>query len=230
MTSSIPKISSTATTHAVLVCNGTPPSAELVRTVTSESLLVGVDGGATTLYELGFIPSFVVGDLDSLDKKIIAALESRGSIFLRHPTEKNHTDLELALLHAAELKITAITILGAMGGEADHFFGNALLLTLDPFISMDIRLVDETCEIRALPNNHQAHLPVQATSSSTENYFSIIPISDRVEGVTITGAKWNLESATLLRGSSLSTRNQIVEETVTISSRLGAALIVRHTK
>src|SRR5581483_5490047 len=80
-------------------------------------LVIAADGGALPLVRAGRRPDIVIGDMDSLDQVTLAGLAEQGAELRRYPREKDETDLELALLHAAALGATAIDVLGALGGR-----------------------------------------------------------------------------------------------------------------
>jgi len=213
--------------HALLVCNGGPPSPQLFHAaIREQTIVIGVDGGATVALTYGVVPNIVIGDLDSLPVDIIKELESSGAVFIKHPSDKDYTDLELAVLHVLDMQVRSVTILGATGKDADHYFTNALLLTDERFHEMDITMADDNCTIGALQNN----APFGISKDLSGRTFSIIPISDEVLGVNILGAKWELTDATLLRGRSRTSRNQVLGEDVVISSKHGAALVITHNR
>lgn len=89
-------------------------------------LLVGVDGGATTLVAHGFTPDWAIGDFDS------APPPQACRQIVHLPREKDDTDLEYALQHILAQhppeQIKKIIILGALnGGRLDHLLGNIYL-------------------------------------------------------------------------------------------------------
>src|SRR5689334_754444 len=98
--------------------------------IRAAELLIAADGGALPLLRAGMTPHMAIGDMDSIDAAGLAELEARGVAIRRFPREKDETDLELALLYAAQAGATAIDVLGALGGRWDHTLANVALLAL----------------------------------------------------------------------------------------------------
>ena len=63
-----------------------------------------------------------------------------------------------------------------------------------------------------------------------DSYLSLIPMTGFCEEVTLTGALYPLEKATLRRGSSLSISNEFDSESATLSVRAGSLLVVVSKK
>lgn len=126
--------------HVILFAGGTVLSGSAVeQALTKAEMVIAADSGATTALELGHVPAFVVGDLDSLSQAAIADLERRGSRIVHAPVEKDETDTELAIELALKQGATRITLLGALGGERfDHTIANILLLAGYPDTPIDI--------------------------------------------------------------------------------------------
>ncbi|KPV49236.1 thiamine pyrophosphokinase, partial [Kouleothrix aurantiaca] len=89
---------------------------------------VAADGGALPLMRLGLPPHVVIGDMDSLDAAALDVLAAGGAELRRFRRDKDETDLELALLYAAEQGAQAIDIIGALGGRWDHTLAIVALL------------------------------------------------------------------------------------------------------
>jgi thiamine pyrophosphokinase len=105
-------------------------------------LIVAADGGTRHALAAGVSPHIVIGDLDSLPPDVQAQVESAGACIVHFSPNKNETDLELALLHAAQAGVTEIIILAALGGRLDQTIANLLLLTLPELRGIDVRIVE----------------------------------------------------------------------------------------
>ena len=66
----------------------------------------------------------VIGDMDSLSAAELEMLTEQGTDTKRYPSEKNETDLELALLLAAKRGAKWLRIIRALGGRFDQELGN----------------------------------------------------------------------------------------------------------
>ena len=104
--------------------------------------VIAADGGLRHLLPLGHRPDALIGDLDSLPAGVVAE-EAAGRV-IRHPRDKDETDLELALLYAvAQYPGHEVLILGGFGGRLDHMLANILVLAHPRLLGQPIRFVDD---------------------------------------------------------------------------------------
>src|ERR1700674_3042306 len=116
--------------RVVIFAGGTyQPGKASQSAIADADMLIAADSGAETALRLGYIPAFIVGDFDSLDRQLAEQLRARGSRIVTVEVEKDEPDTELAVQLALEQGATEITLLGALGGERfDHAIANVLLL------------------------------------------------------------------------------------------------------
>ena len=83
--------------------------------------IIGVDKGMEFLYHHKILPSYIVGDFDSVDQKIgdYYCNETKVPIREFNPV-KDASDTEIAIRLAMTLGASEIYILGATGGRIDH--------------------------------------------------------------------------------------------------------------
>src|SRR5512134_1369490 len=102
--------------RVLIFANGDLPDLEAARLLLRpDDQIVAADGGTRHVLALGLIPTVIVGDLDSLEHADRRLVESAGVRQVRFPHEKDETDLELALLHAASLRPDSILLVGVLG-------------------------------------------------------------------------------------------------------------------
>ena len=192
-------------------------------------VLIAVDRGMAAAKELGLTLDYVVGDYDSVDPEVLKQVQEqflqKGKPVLRtYPPEKDATDTELALLLALSLNPEGIVLLGATGTRFDHAFANIQLLYQALAREVPAWIVD---------GHNRIFLADQPFTVKKEEAFgefvSLIPLTERVEGLTLRGMKYPLEEAGLALGSSLGISNEIVEEEAYVGLREGI-LIVFETK
>jgi thiamine pyrophosphokinase len=210
---------------ALIFANGKPKQGAMVRRSLAEgdgALVVAADGGARIAWELGLKPQLVIGDMDSLSEKELLKLESDGTKILRYPTDKNETDLELALLYAAEQGADWIRVLGAIGGRFDQMLANVYLLALPALEHVDIALVARKQMIRLLrAGEHELKGQVGDT-------ISLIPISGDVR-VSTKQLKYPLRNETLHFGPARGISN-VMEQSSAFVSIAEGVLIMVHTE
>ena len=84
-----------------------------------ENLYIAADRGYLTAKVLGITPSVILGDFDSYP--LTDEMRESGAEIIRHPVEKDDTDLMLAIKLALGRGYTDIEIIGCLGGERfDH--------------------------------------------------------------------------------------------------------------
>ncbi len=189
--------------------------------IAAADLLLAADGGALPLIRLGHMPETVVGDLDSLDAASVALLADAGVAIDRHPRAKDETDLELALLLAAERGAAQILVLGALGGRWDHTLANVALLALPELRGRDVRLLDgdQTLYLvreRAELDGHRG------------DTISLVPLTGAVHGITTRGLQYALEDATLSFERARGVSNVLLDPPGAVSIRDGLLLVIHH--
>ncbi|GAB4504484.1 MAG: thiamine diphosphokinase [Anaerolineales bacterium] len=210
--------------RTVIFANGHLPRLEAARALLRpQDTLIAADGGARHLLALGLLPHLLVGDLDSLDAASLSHLEAAGVDIYRYPTDKDETDLELALRHALEREPESILIVGALGGRLDQTLANLSLLTAPQFAGLDLRLDDGAEE--AFFCREQAK--VQGRSGEV---VSLLPWGGAVEGVITQGLRWKLSGETLYPHQSRGISNRMLGEAASVEIRGGLLLVVHERK
>jgi thiamine pyrophosphokinase len=200
---------------ALLLAGGelvvTPRALERVR---DAALVVAADGGARHAAALGLTVDVWVGDFDSSDGLTLNAPRQT------HPTEKDQTDLELALMTAKARGATEALVLGAFGGRFDHALGIALMAARETAQGFTVNLESGTESGWVL--TPQCPLELALTAGQT---FSALALEGDAHGLSIRGARWDLDRATLGFGSSLGISN-VAKGMVTLSLERGVVLVV----
>ena len=202
--------------RAVIVGNGEPPSRELLaRAMEGERpLLLCADGGANTADAYGHPPDYVVGDLDSVDAGVLERLPRARRIQV---ADDDNTDLEKVLLHALSLGVRQAELLGFTGRRTDHTLWNlSLLRTFGD--RMDLRLVDDHCEIRLIRDEirFRARLGLK---------LSLCPLTGPVQGIVTRGLRWPLQNEELAPGARDGISNEVVDNPVEIRVGHGDLLL-----
>lgn len=212
--------------RTVLVASGQADGAD-ARWLDGADRVVAVDGGTTWLASVGCRPDVVVGDLDSADPALIAALEADGVPVERHAAAKDASDTELAVTGAIATGADQVVILGALAGpRLDHQLANLMLLA-DPELvrGRDLRIVRGSTLVRAL------HGPASmAIEAAPGGLVTLLPVGGDAQGVRTTGLRYPLAGETLSIGRSRGLSNVVDEVPASASLERGTLLVIESSE
>lgn len=197
-------------------------TAHLHTLVDQAKLIVAADGGANHCRSLGIVPDILVGDLDSIDRATLNILEQEDTAIYRHPSNKDATDLELALDLAIAKGASIIWLLGVLGGRWDMSLSNIMLGANKKYAHSDIRLLGEDCVMHIM--RAQKTYNIEAKPGQT---VSLLPLGGDVEGLNLHGFQYPLRDHTAPLGTSLGLSNVIKSEGATVTFRSGMLLLVQ---
>jgi thiamine pyrophosphokinase len=185
-----------------------------------DAVVIAADGALDHALAAGLVPAGLVGDMDSVSP---AGLEwaARHATVERHDPDKDHTDTELALMVAADLKPARLILVGA-GDRLDHVLA-AIGALGQPHLT-SIPVIDAWWDeqwIRVLHGPGTTML--ELTEGST---LSLLAMHGSCTGVTITGVRWPLEGADLAPLVGVGVSNVAVDEQVMIRVSTGVLTIV----
>lgn len=211
--------------HTIIVANAPDldltPYLDMVR---SADYVIGADGGGQTLLHAGVLPQVVIGDLDSLDQASEAELTARKVDLRRYAREKDETDLELALLHAATIGSDQIDVLGALGGRWDHTLANIGLLAHPALAGRRVRLLAPRQMLYLVP----PHTRVEFGGAQGDT-ISLLPLAPAVHNVTTYGMLYPLAQATLYANQARGISNVLIEPPGGVATGEGALIVVQHS-
>ena len=211
-----------ASLHVVIVGSAPVIPEELQSLCAGADILICADGGGDAALLAGLTPDLVLGDMDSLSSAGRLRLAEAGVRFIEHPPDKDKTDTELALDYALQYRPARITITGVLGGKRlDHTLGNLLLLTLPMLHGVDVRMVDASTDAFAVWS-------YGALRGSVGDYVSLLPVTERVEGVRTEGLRYPLYDEPLLRGYTRGVSNELLAESATVRVAAGCLLVVHE--
>lgn len=205
--------------RAVLVCNGSINDYNVIKKyINSSDYIISVDGGARHLRTMGVTPNILIGDFDSTKAEDLQYFVDLGISNYKFPAEKDMTDSELAIEMVVEMGADEVLFIGAMGSRMDHSLANVFMLKKCMDIGLKACIVDE--------NNRIYIANSTITIKKQENYkLSLIPVSERVTGVTTYGLKYRLDNATMLLGTSWGVSNEFLEDEATVTIDEGVLLV-----
>ncbi len=177
--------------------------------------VIGADGGIRLAYEAGFTPTVYIGDNDS------GGFPEPGLIAVTLPKEKDFTDLEAAYEWAIANDFRDLIFTGCSGGRLDHHM--AAMGLLERAAREGIHAV-----ILSPGNSVEVLLPGEHVFPNMGyTYFSLIPLDKRLEGLSISGAKYPVSHCEAVRGSSLTVSNEFCDDTITVSFSAGCCFYIQ---
>ncbi len=178
---------------------------------------IAADGGTYAALHAGVTPSHIIGDMDSLSEGVRQELEAAGTRFHLSPTEKDETDLELALTWAADQPgCKEIVVLGAFGGRPDQELANVLLLALPVLEGRQVTMVKGRWAVQFLRGGEVTRLEGQPGDR-----LSLIPLGGSAHGITTEGLAFSLDDESLEFGRTRGVSNRFDAERATIYLREG---------
>ncbi len=206
----------------LIFANGELPDLAKARAlVRSDDTIICADGGTRHALALGLSPGLIVGDLDSVTDDELRIAEGRGAQILRHPRNKDETDLELALKQALQRKPSPILIIAALGKRLDQTLGNLSLLSDPQLTGLDVRFDDGVEEAFFCRTQTEVR-------GRRGDLVSLIPWGGKAEDVHTTGLKWPLTDETLYPEKTRGISNELIDEAATVSVRSGLLLVVHR--
>lgn len=174
--------------------------------------IIAVDGGLVAVNQLGICPTHIVGDFDTVDAELLKQYQLEKQIVIREfQPKKDLTDGQIAIELALELGSTKMVLFGATGKRLDHLLGNLYLLYMAEQDGACCEIVDAYNRVRLLRANQ--HYKIEK-KTQFGRYISLLPFTDRVEGVTLIGFQYPLTDFTITRffQPTLGISNEVVEE------------------
>ena len=208
--------------RVIIFANGLLPELEkALRLLHPDDLIVCADGGTQHAFALGLLPDLVIGDLDSLSSDQRQTLEQQNVRFETYSSDKNETDLELAIQYTLNLNPNEVVILGALGGRLDQTLGNIALLAGASTKLTKMRLDDGVEEILFC----RAQVEIRGEPGEI---VSLLPWGGTVEGVQTTGLKWPLNREPLYPDKTRGISNEMESHEASVSIESGTLLVVHQ--
>lgn len=184
----------------------------------AEDFVICCDAGYRLAKELGVTPDLLLGDFDSYTGPLPEGIPVK-----RYIRDKDDTDTAAAVKYALAEGYDSLLLVAALGGRLDHLIGNLQILAYiakqAPGTQAEILGAHERVWLL-----DEGSLTIRGKAEST---FSVLCHSDTATGVTITGARFPLENATLTNAFPLGVSNRIGEgREVTVSVVSGILFVI----
>ena len=204
--------------RAVIFVNGNfSDLSQAKKIIIKEDCLIAADGGVKHIFKLGLIPQIIIGDFDSTPKN----MKSTPTKIVKYPTKKDKTDFELTIDYCLKNKFQEIIIFGVLGDRIDHMLANIFLLskfqTENP--TFKIKIVEGKKEIFIL--NKEITI-----NGKIGDEISIIPVSEKLEGIVTDGLEYQLNNEVLLFGSTRGISNVMNKTSAQITASSGTGIVI----
>lgn len=173
--------------------------------IAAGNLYIAADSGIDTAEVLGVALNLIIGDFDSANQSLLDSDAYKNIKKLRHPPEKDDTDLMLAVKYALGRGYKYIVIIGGMDGRSDHTLANLYLL----------KYINGRGGTGYITNGYNR---VRYVSNAVEKikkeykYISIIPMQPEIHGLTLRNFKYPLNGATITMQESYTVSNEILTD------------------
>ena len=184
--------------------------------IEKDDFVIAADGGFDSLLSLGIAPNLLVGDLDSI-KNVPTGIE-----ILRHPAEKDETDMHLAFLEGMRRGYSRFELFGGTGGRPDHTFANYSLLSLIRKNGCFATLHGDGYIAYVLENE------LTRVSGKIGKGISVFAFGGIARGVSIDGLKYTANNVTLIPEFALGVSNSFISNSSIIEVKDGTLLVIQE--
>jgi len=198
----------------LIFAGGDSPTDSLAEELPEAELIIAADSGYDLAIKAGFAVDVLVGDMDSIETEVIP-----GHVVVeKYPTDKDATDLELALDKVIENRPERVVVGGGAGGRVDHELATAALLCATRWETVDeIDWVTDRGWAHVIRRRRIIHGDVGRT-------ISLIPMGGPAVAVNTRGLRWNLVDATMHPGTTWGVSNEFSGPVADI--RLGSGCLL----
>ena len=196
----------------VIVADGTFPSHDIpIGHIRNAGRIICCDGSAKNLFDAGYMPEAIVGDMDSIDEELARIFADR--IFPDEDQETN--DLTKAVNWCKKRGYKDLIIVGATGKREDHTIGNISLLA-DYIKDLNVIMVTDTGVFLPLPGSSEI-------SSFPGQQVSVFAIDSDTE-ITSHGLRYPL-NRTRIRNWWFATLNECINDKFSLDFSNGRVIV-----
>lgn len=187
-------------------------------------IIIAIDGGLGKAYEMGIMPTHIIGDFDTVSEEILNKyMDNESVMVIKLMPEKDFSDTQSALSTAIENKCTHIEIVGGTGTRLDHTIANIHTLQMALDKCEDAVIVNENNRIRLVKGRK-----IIERADVFGKYISFLPLTDKVKGVTLKGFKYPLDDYEfdIRKSLSLGVSNEMAEDRAEINVAEGILIMI----
>lgn len=197
----------------LVVSGGGSLSLDVLNDLPDDAYVIAADSGFDRAAEIGLDVDLIVGDMDSVEGTV-----ADHDVEL-HPSDKDHTDLELALAAASKMDPERIVVVGGHGGRLDHLLANASLLCATWLANHQIDWITDHTRATVFHTGGRIH-------GDPGDLVTLLAMGGDALGVTTDGLRWELHGETLETGETRGVSNLLEKPVVTINLVAGTVLAI----
>lgn len=183
--------------------------------INMDDYIICADGGYINAKNMGLSPNLILGDFDSSPVPNELTYNVK-----RFSSDKDQTDLQLAMLEGFSLGYNNFLILGATGGRLDHTYGNLQLLAYADKHDSFALICDEKNKAFIVSNK------TIAIKREAGKYVSIFAYGGNANGVTLEGFKYEVKNEMFSPNNPIGVSNEIIDFGARITVEKGSLLII----
>ncbi len=197
---------------------------EEVALAKSTDYVIAVDHGYLLAQAVGCGVDELIGDMDSLAPFKVSEANASGVVVVECPSEKDSSDLELALRRAIAVPNVSKVMVFGIGTSPvrprrpDHGAINLAVLANPELAAVPIEIYFDGAQVRVVHNNFSIYARVGAT-------VSLLAVGGVATGVTTDGLRWALDDATLTPFQAWGLSNEITSSPASVSLTSGVILV-----
>jgi thiamine pyrophosphokinase len=204
---------------ALIFTGGARPNERIAQNIDTPQLVIAADSGWSHARAFGYVPQFLVGDLDSISAHDLAEAHSLDTEIIEHSVDKDLTDTEIAMQLARTLKYERIHVVSGGGDRFDH-----LIAMLHSLVA---HTEDVVVTAHIGPSFVHFVTPKQRfhATCARDSTVSLIPLGGSARGVRSQGLKWNLSRETLHSFAARGVSNYTTADSFSLSLRTGVLAV-----
>ncbi len=202
----------------LIIGNGNAPDKRTILFVMKKGYdtIICADGGLHHAHKLKIIPNYIIGDFDSVDKKLLESYRNKSKII--QIKRQNDTDIEKCLKTAVKQKFTEAILLSVTGDRLDHSFCN-LGIALKFYNEINVRIISETSLL-------SVYVKQLSFATKKGEYISLYAFDSKTK-ITSQGLKYPLKETELPFGVRESTSNVAISSKVNLTIKNGKIFVIR---
>lgn len=210
-----------------IILNGEIKNYDYIKNIINKNnydYIVCADGGANHSYNMGIIPDYIIGDLDSIYSEIIEFYKLKDVKFEKFPSKKDETDTEICVYLASKLNAKEIDFIGALGGRLDHMIANINLLYYVRNKDIYTKIISEYEDIHIAINEE---ITINGNIGDT---ISVIPLNGDAKGVTLENLEYPLNNYDMKFYLPLGISNVMLDEKCSVKVEQGSLIIIKNKR